>query len=86
MTIFSISLFGTGVYGQLTVSFREGDPITYTSYDDMEKDYASGKVRHQEGRGGGESVRRLISSQDVNVADTNIAGRCHVCVSPSFTM
>lgn len=36
---------------QLTVSFREGEPITYTTYDDMEKDFVSGKVREREGKG-----------------------------------
>lgn len=35
--------------GQLTISFREGEPITYTSYDDMEKDFVSGKVRRGDG-------------------------------------
>ncbi|CAM9768397.1 unnamed protein product [Ectocarpus sp. 6 AP-2014] len=34
--------------GELTISFREGEPITYTSYDDMEKDFVSGKIHPSE--------------------------------------
>eukprot|EP00752_Nemacystus_decipiens_P016438 g14694.t1 len=34
--------------GELTVSFREGEPMTYTSYDDLEKDFVSGKIHPSE--------------------------------------
>lgn len=50
------------VVGQLTVSFREGEPMTYTSYDDMEKDFVSGKVRGGEEKGR-EGTRQKIAQQ-----------------------
>lgn len=40
------------------MSFREGEPITYTTYDDMEKDFVSGKVREREGKGQKDAKKR----------------------------
>lgn len=29
----------------MTITPRDGEPVTYTSYEDLEKDFVSGKVR-----------------------------------------
>eukprot|EP00904_Undaria_pinnatifida_P001312 jgi/Undpi1/11181/HiC_scaffold_30.g13479.m1 len=34
--------------GELTISFREGEPKTYTKYEDMEADYVSAKIHPSE--------------------------------------
>ena len=43
---------------QLTISFREGEPKTYTKYEDMEADYVSAKVKRERREGRGWKSRR----------------------------